>query len=96
MRNKRKLNIIKYSKNLKESLNITNKDFKGYINLKEFNNTYKTNIEDIDIKELHVKWVTIEDEGLKILNKIDFKNLKELNLSENHISNLSELKSSNF
>ena len=52
IKNKRKLNIIKYNKITKAKLNINKEDFEIYITLKEFNNKYKTNIEDIDIRDL--------------------------------------------
>ena len=52
IKNKRKLNIIKCNKKIKMKLDINKKDFEIYITLKEFNNKYNINIEDIDIKEL--------------------------------------------
>ncbi len=42
IRNKRKLNIIKYNKRSKIKLYIDYKDFEIYITLKEFNNKYKS------------------------------------------------------
>ena len=96
IKNKRKLNIIKYNKIIKAKLNINKEDFEIYITLKEFNNEYKTNIEDIDIRELNFKGKYIENEGLKDLAKINFKELKELNLSYNEISDISVLEKVNF
>ena len=55
MRNKRKLNIIKYNKRILIRLNINKEQFENYIILKEFNKKYSTNIEDIDIKQLNLK-----------------------------------------
>ena len=40
IRNKRKLNIIKYNKKIKFKLNINKKDFEIYKVLREFNNKY--------------------------------------------------------
>ena len=37
LRNKKKLNIIKYNNKLLSRLNVTKEDYKAYINLKEFN-----------------------------------------------------------
>ena len=54
IKNKRKLNIIKYNKRIMVKLNINKKDFEIYISLKDFNNKYNKNIEDIDIKELNL------------------------------------------
>ena len=54
MRNKRKLNIIKYNKRILIRLNINKEQFENYIIIKEFNKKYNTNIEDIDIKQLNL------------------------------------------
>ena len=96
IKNKRKLNIIKYNKRIKAKLNINKEDFEIYITLKEFNNEYKTNIEDIDIRELNLSWKYIENEGLKDLSKIKFKELNKLDLSYNKISDISVLEKVNF
>ena len=96
IQNKRKLNIIKYNKRIKAKLNINKEDFEIYITLKEFNNKYKTNIEDIDIRELNLSGKYIENEGLKDLSKIKFKELNKLNLSYDKISDISVLEKVNF
>ena len=96
IRNKRKLNIIKYNKRILIRLNINKKEFENYIKLKEFNKKYNTNIEDIDIKQLNLEDKNIGNEGLKILFKIEFKELKELNLSRNEISDINILEKVNF
>ena len=74
IKNKRKLNIIKYNKRIKSELDITKEDFEIYITLKEFNNKYNTNIEDIDIKELNLSDRYIKNEGLRDLVKLNLKN----------------------
>ena len=86
MRNKRKLNIIKYNKRILIRLNINKEQFENYIILKQFNEKYNTNIEDIDIKQLNLEDKYIGNEGLKFLFKIEFKELKELYLSYNEVS----------
>ena len=96
MRNKRKLNIIKYNKRILIRLNINKEQFENYIILKQFNEKYNTNIEDIDIKQLNLEDKYIGNEGLKILFKIEFKELKELNLSNNEISDINILEKFNF
>ena len=50
IKNKRKLNIIKYNKRILLRLNINREHFKKYILLKEFNKKFHTNIEDIESK----------------------------------------------
>ena len=79
VKNKRKLNIIKYNKNILDKLNITKEDFKIYKTLKKFNEETGLNIDDIDIKELEIK--SVYDTDLKLLKKIQFKDLNKLNLS---------------
>ena len=94
IKNKRKLNIIKYNKRILVRLNINKEEFEIYIGLKEFNNKYNTNIEDIDIKVLNLSNRYIGNEGLKDLIKIKFKGLNELDLSYNEISNINMLQNS--
>ena len=96
MKNKRKLNIIKYNKRIMKKLNINKKDFEIYTKLKEFNDKYNTNIEDIDIKELNLSKGYLGNEGLKDLVKIKFKELKILNLTNNKISDINILEKVDF
>ena len=96
IKNKRKLNIIEYNKRIKSRLNINKQEFEIYKKLKKFNYKYKTNIDDIDIKELNFSERFIGKTGLKDLVKIKFKSLKELNLCKNKISNIKILEKVNF
>ena len=96
IRNKKKLNIVKYNKSLLSRLNITKEDFDAYIHLKEFNEKYNLNIEDVDIKELCLRNHHLGNEGFECLIKIKFKELKKLDLSRNKISDLTLLENSNF
>ena len=96
IKNKRKLNIIKYNKRIKFRLSINKEHFDNYIKLNEFNNKYNTNIEDINNKELNLENKRIGNEGLKSLFKIEFKELKELNLSYNEISDINILEKVKF
>ena len=96
LKNKRKLNIIKYNKRIMAKLNINKKDFKVYKPLKEFNKKYFNSIEDIDIKELNLNERYIGNKGLKDLVKIKFKELNILTLSWNVISNINLLEKANF
>jgi len=88
LKNKRKLNIIKYNNTMLNRLHISNEDFKIYEKIKEFNEKYKTNIEDIDIKELDLSKKNLGDKALEDLSKINFKELNSLNLRENYISSI--------
>ena len=95
--NKRKLKIIKYNKRIMIKLDIKKEDFEIYKHLKEFNNKYKTNIEDIDLKEVYIHyWKRIGNLGLKDLVKINFNKLERLNLYENKISDINILEKVKF
>ena len=96
IKNRKKLNIIKYNKRILARLKINKKHFENYIRLKEFNNNYNTNIEDIDIKELNLEKKIIGNEVLKFLFKTEFKELKKLYLSYNEISDINILEKVNF
>ena len=96
VKNKRKLNIIKYNKRIKMKLNINKKDFEIYITLKEFNNKYNTKIEDIDLKEVNLNYKNLGNEGLKDLFKINFNKLERLYLAANKISDINILENVNF
>ena len=96
IKNKRKLNIIKYNKRIKIGLNINKEYYEIYINLKEFNNKYNTNIDDIDIKELNLSMRNLGNERLKDLVKIKFKELNKFYLSENEISDINILEKVDF
>ena len=88
MRNKRKLQIIKYNKRLYNKLDIEKKDFKVYEILQEFNKKYNTNIEDIDLREINLNYCSINNGGLKYFKRIVFKELNKLILSDNKISSI--------
>ena len=96
IKNKRKLNIIKYNKRIKDKLKINIKDYKIYISLREFNIKYNINIEDIDEKELNLSKRYLGNEGLKDLCKIEFKELKILCLGSNYISDINALENAKF
>ena len=85
IRNKRKWNIVKYNKRIRDRLDIDKKIFEEYLILKEFNMKYDLNIDDFDIKELNIRRKYIRNEGFKYLSKLDFKELINLDLSENEI-----------
>ena len=64
--------------------------------LNEFNKKYNLNINDIKIEELDLNSNNIGDEGLKDLVKIEFKELKLLNLNDNNITNIDALENAKF
>jgi len=99
LRNKRKLNIIKYNKKLLFKLNISNQDFEIYNSLKEYNKKYHTKIEDINIKEIFLPGNYLKNEGLTdlITNiKFKFQELIKFCVSSNVISEITILEKANF
>ena len=59
--------------------------------LKEFNIKYNLNIKDTKINKLDLRWKKLGNEGFGDLCKIEFKELKELILNNNNITDLSPL-----
>ena len=84
------------NKNRGTFLNYVLQDFINKNLIKEFNEKYKLNIKDNNIKELDLSWQYIGNEGLELLSKIEFKNLKELNLFCNQISDIKILEKVKF
>ena len=64
--------------------------------LKEFNKKYNVIIKDDKIEILNLRWKEIGNEGLRDLCKIEFKELKEINLHKNKISDIEVLKNAKF
>ena len=59
--------------------------------LKEFNKKYNLNIRDININKLDLRWKKLGNAGFEDLCKIEFKELKELILNNNNITDLGPL-----
>ena len=59
--------------------------------LKEFNNKYNLNIKDTKINKLDLRWKKLGNAGFEDLCKIEFKELKELILNNNNITDLTPL-----
>ena len=55
IKNKRKLNIIKYNKKIKIKLDINKKDFENFKTLRELYHKFNLYIKDIEIKELDLR-----------------------------------------
>ena len=68
-----------------------------YIN--QLNKKYNTELTDQDVEtgeDICLNCKNIDDEGLKLLCKINFKSIKVLHLSDNNISNIDSLASAPF
>ena len=94
--NRRKLKILKYNKLLSNKLNITLEDFQNYHLLNEFNKNYNINIKEIDVIDLQLFLKNLGNKGLNDLSKIKFKELIELNLNKNNISDIKVLEKVEF
>ena len=75
---------------LKEFIRINSK-IENEKALDEFNKKYNKKIQDTEIDFLNLAHAFIQDVGFKELNKIEFKNVTNLNLEYNHITNLEPL-----
>ena len=74
---------------IKEYLQINNNK------LEEFNKKYNLNIQ-LDTNKIDLSWTKIGNEGLKDLCQIEFKELKELYLNNNNISDIKVLENVKF
>ena len=89
--------IKEFIKKYCDNINIKSKnDNKNEILLKEFNKKYNLNIIDLAIDKLELNSKNLGDEGLKCLCKIEFKELKNLDLNNNNISNIKVLENAKF
>ena len=75
---------------------IQSNDKNNEILLKEFNEKYKLNIPNINVDNLNLIGKRIGNEGFKDLVNIEFKELKELYLNENSISDINVLEKAKF
>jgi len=64
--------------------------------LKEFNTKYNLNIKDTKIEKLDLRWKGLGNIGFEDLCKIEFKELKELILNNNNISEIKILSKAKF
>ena len=72
MRKRIKLIIVKYNKNLMNSLDIKTKDFKDFLKLKEISMKLKTTIKDIEITNLDLYNKNFGNEKLFYLSNFGF------------------------
>ena len=64
--------------------------------LKEMNQKFNLDIKDIEIKELNLEDKNLGNEIFEYLKRIEFKELKELNLFNNKISDIKVLEKVKF
>ena len=86
-----KLKILKYNIFLQNRLNININDFHDFHLVKELNEKFNLNIENDYVERINLYYRKFGDEILDYFNKIEFKQLKELNLSLNNLSDINKL-----
>ena len=101
LKNKIKLKIVKHNKNLLFKLNIGFEDFQKYQLIKELNWKYNTNIKDINAPKLEFKYKLKKyrenkKEVLEYIEKIGFRDLKELYIFYGNISDITKLENVRF
>ena len=82
------LKLVKYNKIRINKLNIKKGDFEKFKLIKEINKKYNLDVKDIEIKELNLKSKCLGNEIIEYWKRIEFKELKELDLSDNKISDI--------
>ena len=83
-----KLKILKHNKNLMNKLNINIKDFQNFQLLKELNQKYNIDIQDIDVEELKLNIKGKINEVIKIITQLKLEELKSLDLAQNGLENI--------
>ena len=76
IKKRKKLNLLRYNKNLRDKLNIKIKDYQDLQTLKDLNQKFNLNIEDTDIKEFNIDDKLLGNELFQYLNNITFNKLK--------------------
>ena len=71
-------------------------NFKNYFLLKDFNKNFNLNIKDTKISRLDLRWKKLGNVGFEELCQIEFKELKELILNNNNISDIKPLEKAKF
>ena len=90
------LKLVKYNKILINKLNIKKEDFENFKLLKAMNQKFDLDIKDIENKELNLRFEYLGNEILEYLKIMEFKELKELDLSGNNISDIKILEKVKF
>ena len=95
LKKRKKLKILNHNKRLMNQLNIKLQDFQNYKLLKELNQKFHLEIKDINIKTFNLPNKFLGNDILEYF-RIEFKELKEINLRMNKINNIKTLENVNF
>lgn len=85
LKKRKKLIIVKHNKKIQELLNLYKKDFFEFYSLQQLNIKFGLKLRDIETESLNLENKNLDGKKLKDINKINFTNLKEVNLSLNKI-----------
>ena len=83
-----KLKILKHNKHLMNKLNINIKDFENFQLLKELNQKYNIDIQDIDVEELNLNLKGKINKAINIITQLKLEELKVLDLTQNELGNI--------
>ena len=83
-----KLKILKHNKHLMNKLNISIKDFENFQLIKELNQKYNIDIQDIDVEELNLNLKGKINEAINIITQLKLEELKVLDLTQNELGNI--------
>ena len=93
---RKKLQLLRRNKKFQKKLNITKKDFLEFKTLNQINQKYNLGVKDIEIEQLFQIGGGHPNKIIEDICKMAFAQLKELDLSENIISDIKELKNAKF
>ena len=88
LKKRKKLNLLKYNKNLRNKLDIKKKDYQEFLILNDFNIKFNLNIRNIELEELTLRNKNLGNDILILFKKIRFDELKVLDLGANMISDI--------
>ena len=93
LKKKKKMKLFLYNKKMQDKLDITFKDFLEFKFIKILKEKYHLSLnDDVDTKILNISEHPKSYEIFKYLNFVKFRDLRELDLSNNLLPNLSPLK----
>ena len=88
LKERKKLILLKYNKNLRNKLDIKKKDYQEFLILNDFNIKFNLNIRNIELEELILRNKNLGNDILILFKKIRFDELKVLDLGANMISDI--------
>ena len=88
LKERKKLILLKYNKNLRNKLDIKKKDYQEFLILNDFNIKFNLNIKDMELEELNLRNKNLGNDILNLFKNIRFDELKVLDLGAKMISDI--------